>query len=172
MASEKVVVDTSALLSLASADFLWYPLANFELVVPRSVMEEIEKLKAKPETEPTVSKVLGARSRFTIVQPKRGAAGRHRGELDCLQVCTERGIELLVLDDFRAIRRLKPAAISRGVKLLLSAFFIAHAAASREMSREEAFAIFDRMAEERDWVGGRVYTAGKELLTRELKKFR
>lgn len=163
------MVDTSALLSLASADFLRYPLANFELVVPQSVMEEIESLKTKPEKE-IAEKIFSARSKFTIVRPKRAATGLHRGEQDGLQACIEHGIEILVLDDFRAIRRLKPAAISRGVKLLLSVFFVAHAAASGKISEEEAFTIFDRMAERRDWVGGRVYLAGKGFLERELKR--
>lgn len=172
MASEKAVVDASALLSLASADFLWYPLANFELVVPQSVMEEIESLKAKPETKAIAEKILSAKSKFAIVQPKRTATGLHRGEQDGLQACIEHSIEIFILDDFRAIRRLKPAAISRNIKLLLSVFFVAHAAASGKISEEEAFMIFDRMAERRDWVGGRVYLAGKELLERELKKLK
>jgi len=170
LASEKVVVDASALLSLASADFLRCPLVNFELVVPHSVVEEIEGLRAKRETRQIAEKILGTKTKFTIVRPKQAASGPHRGEQDCLQVCTEHGIGILVLDDFRAIRRLKPAAISKGVKLLLSVFFVAHAAASGEISKEEALTTFDRMAERRDWIGGRVYLAGKEFLERELRK--
>ena len=159
-------------MSLASADFLWYPLANFELVVPRSVMEEIENIKAKPETNAVAEKILSTKSKFTIIRPKRTAAGPHRGEEDGLQACTELGIEILILDDFRAVRKLKPMSISRGVKLLLSVFFVGHAASSGKISEEEAFTIFDRMAERRDWVGGRVYLAGKDFLERELKKLR
>lgn len=172
MALEKVVVDASALMSLASADFLWYPLANFKLVVSQSVIEEIEGLKAKSETKAIAEEILGAKSKFTIITPRRTAAGPHHGEQDCLQVCAELDIKILVLDDFRAIRRLKPAAISRNIKLLLSVFFVAHAVASGKISEKEALAIFDRMAERRDWIGGRVYLVGKGFLEKELKKLK
>jgi len=160
------------LVSLAFVDFLWYPLVSFELVIPPSVIEEIENLKTKPEMKTIAEKILGTKSKFTIVQTRRAATGPHRGERDCIQLCTEHGIEILILDDFRAIRRLKPAAIARDVKLLLSVFFVAHAAASGKITEKEAFAIYDRMAERRDWVGGRVYLAGKELLEKELKKLK
>jgi len=169
---EKVVVDASALVSLASADFLWYPAANFELVVPQSVMKEIGALREKPETKALVDKIAKVKSKLTVVKPEKSASGPDRGEKDCFSVCLEQGIKLFVLDDFRAIRKMKPAAISRGIKLLLSVFFIAHAAAKRKISKDEALTFFDRMAEQRDWLGSRVYMVGKEFLERELRKSR
>lgn len=172
MALEKVVVDASALVSLASAGFLWYPVANFELVVPQSVMEEIGALREKPETKAIANRIVEVKSKLTVFKPRKSAAGPDRGEKDCFSVCLERGIKLFVLDDFRAIRKMKPAAISRGIKLLLSVFFIAHAAARRKISEDEALALFDRMAEQRDWLGSRVYMAGKGFLEREFRKSR
>jgi len=169
---ERVVVDASALISLASADFLSYPVVNFELAVPQSVMEEIDALKEKPETKAVADKIVGVKSKLTIIKPKKSATGPDRGEKDCFSVCLERGIKLFVLDDFRAIRKMKPIAISRGIKLLLSVFFIAHAAARGKISEDEALTLFDRMAERRDWLGSRVYMAGKGFLELELRKSR
>lgn len=164
------MVDASALISLASADFLWYPVANFELVVPQSVMEEIAAFGEKPETKAIANRILEVRSELTVVKPNKSAISPDRGENDCLSICLERGVKLFVLDDFRALRKMKPVAISRGIKLLLSVFFIAHAAARRKISEDEALALFDRMAEQRDWLGSRVYMAGKGFLERELGK--
>ena len=168
MALERVVVDASALVSLASADFLWYPVVNFELIVPQSVMEEIGALMGKPETKAVADEIVKVKPKLTIVKPKKSASGPDRGEEDCFSVCLDQGIKLFVLDDFRAIRKMKPAATSRRIKLLLSVFFIAHAAARRKISEDEALALFDRMAEQRDWLGSRVYMAGKGFLEREL----
>lgn len=170
MAWKKVVVDTSALISLARADFLRYPITNFELVVPHSVMEEIGALREKPETKAPANKVLEAKSKLTDVKPEESATDQDRGEKDCFSVCIEEGIKLLVLDDFRAIRKMKPAAASRGINLLLSTFFIAHAAGAERISKDTAFDILDRMTERRDWLGSRVYEAGKEFLERELEE--
>ena len=170
MVLERAVVDASALISLASADFLRYPVANFELVVPRSVMEEIAALREKPETKAIADRILKAISKLTVVKPQKSATGPDRGEKDCFSLCLELGIRLFVLDDFRAIRKMKPAATSRRIKLLLSVFFIAHAAARRKISKDEALGLFDRMAEQRDWLGSRVYMAGKRFLEQELGK--
>lgn len=172
MALKRVVVDTSALISLARADFLEYPITNFDLVVPPSVIEEVEALRKKPETKAAANRVLEVKSKLTLIKPRENATGQDSGEKDCFSICMDRGIKLFVLDDFRAIRRMKPAATSRRIELSLSVFFIAHCAGGEKISKDTAFNLFDRMAEQRDWLGSRVYKAGKELLERELKKFK
>ena len=135
-------------------------------------MEEIRALREKPETKARANRIVEVESKLTVVKPEKSADGPDRGEKDCFSICLERGIKLFVLDDFRAIRKMKPVAISRGIKLLLSVFFIAHAVARRKISEDKALTFFDRMAEQRDWLGSRVYVVGKEFLERELRKSR
>lgn len=102
----------------------------------------VKELAAASETEPKVD----------------------RGEWDCLNLCKQEQISILVTDDWRALPKLIEK--SAFINVVVSAFVIRALLNSSMLTRTEAKAVLDKIAQNRDWLESKIYEESKKWLTK------
>jgi len=169
----RVVADTSALVSLALAGLLEKSAETAEILIPPEVLAELRQVASFKDEEGAAAKaVLQLVSADKILV--RRVKGRERlrrsiyrtdlGEAACLQLCVENGVSLLVCDDIDASYRLEAPALAKGIRLRISAAFVAELARTGKLSKKQAMAAIRRMNKLRHWEGGALETLAEKYL--------
>lgn len=169
VSSRKVVIDSSALISLAHGSILEIVLKEFHVITSSVVWRELEATAGFDDPDGQAARrVLSCKESLTVLDvPLRDFQeylGRrvHAGEASCIVLA--RQADAFICDDFDALPYLEVHCQRLGVKIGLCSVLIQALVLRREFSKEEARTAFDRIAERRGWLGKPLYEYGKKLL--------
>ncbi|MEA3488690.1 MAG: hypothetical protein U9R10_05535 [Euryarchaeota archaeon] len=166
----KIVADTSSLVSLQAGDILALSLELFDISVPEIVVTELKEMAGFYDTHGKSARdVLKLLKEHKIgvkevVVTSEAESRVDAGERDCLNLCKQEQISILVTDDWRALPKLIEKSTS--INVVVSAFIIRSLLNRRMLTRADAKAVLDRIAYDRDWLESKIYEESKKWLTR------
>ncbi len=165
----KVVIDSSALISLAHGEVLSLAVQEFQLIISKQVLAELEATAKFNDLDGHAAQhVLAHRELLTISDVSeidfQEYMGRkvHAGEASC--VALARQAEALICDDFDALPYLEPHSHKLGIVVGLCSMLIQALVIRGKLTKDEARAVFERIAEKRGWLGRPLYEYGRKLL--------
>lgn len=167
----KVVLDSSALISLAHGEILDLVLSEFEVTVSRQVLEELEETADYEDADgKAANRVLKDRDSLTIEKVDSEAVEElltsrvHSGEASCVLLAQEEEIEAMISDDFDAMNQLEFYSHKFNFQLGLCPVLIQTLVKRKKLTRNQGREIFDRIARKRGWFGRQIYEYGKKML--------
>lgn len=175
--SRKVVIDNSALISLAHGSILEIVLKEFHVITSGIVWQELEATARFDDLDGQAARqVLSCRGSLTVLDvPSRDFQeylGRrvHVGEDSCIVLAPQ--AEAFICDDFDALPYLEVHCRKLGIEIGLCSVLIQTLVWQGKLTPEEAHGVFDRIAEPRGWLGRPIYEYGKKLLKPQGNKLR
>lgn len=166
----KIVADTSSLVSLQTGDILELSLELLDISVPKIVVTELEEIAGFNDTHGksarNVLKLITENKisvKELIVISETGSRV-DVGEMDCLNLCKQEQISILVTDDWRALPKLIEKSAS--INVVVSAFVIRSLLNKHMLTGDDAKAVLDRIAHDRDWLESKIYEESKKWLTK------
>lgn len=167
----KIVMDSSALISLVHGGLLDLVLKEFAILISEQVLQELKQTAKFDDPDGQAAKeVLARRKFFTIVEvPKAGFQsylGRkvHEGEASCLPLVSQQDADAFICDDFDALPYLEVHCRELGIEVGLCSVLIQALILRGELTLEEGHAAFDGIAAKRGWLGRPLYEYGKKAL--------
>jgi len=158
-----IVADTSALISLTTAESLDTFLTEFDVQTTELVVEELEETSEYDDRHGEAAEtVINNLDRITTHQV-RGEFESSRvdqGEGSCALLTKEIDAEFLITDDLRALPELQTVAAS---KVAISPIVLKALVQRNVLSREEAVNRLENLAENRDWLGAPIYRRAQNL---------
>lgn len=158
-----ITADTSALISLATADVLDTFLTEFDIHTTEKVVEELENTAAYDDIHGEAAEtVLDHLDQITVHQIE-GTFESSRidsGEGTCALLTREIDAEFLITDDLRALPELQTVA---DAQVAISPIVLKAFVRRNVLEREEAVEKLDELAEQRDWLGAPIYRRAKNL---------
>jgi predicted nucleic acid-binding protein len=159
-----IVIDTSALVSLAVGNALEPTLGEFDAVTTQSVRGELEATAEYDDRHgKAAAAVLDAEDAFTIVKSQGEEFETSRidaGEASCVAVTRAHGAPFLVTDDYRALPELQ---VLVDAEVVLSPIVLRALVKRGSWSEQQAKTAFKTIAEERDWLGAPIYRYARQL---------
>ena len=166
----KIVADTSSLISLQTGDILELSLELLDISVPEIVVTELKEIAGFNDTHGK-----SARNVLKLIKENRISVKElivisetgsrvDVGEMDCLNLCKQEQISILVTDDWRALPKLIEKSAS--INVVVSAFVIRSLLNKHMLTGDDAKAVLDRIAHDRDWLESKIYEESKKWLTK------
>lgn len=158
-----IVADTSALISIASIDFLDTFLTEFNVHTTEIVIEELEETsKYNDRHGDAAQTVLDNLNRINTHQVKGEFTSSRvdQGEGSCTLLTKEIEAEFLITDDLRALPELQNVA---DAKAAISPIVLKALVKRDVLGQNEAVSKLDELAEQRDWLGAPIYRRAKNL---------
>ena len=159
-----IVVDTSALISLAVGDALEPALSEFDVVTTQSVQDELEATAAYDDRHGiAATAALEMADSLTTVEALGAEFETSRidaGEASCTAVTQQLDADFLVTDDFRALPELQELT---DVEVVLSPIVLRALVKRGRFSEEQATSSFEAISERRDWLGAPIYRYAQQL---------
>lgn len=153
-----IVADTSALISLATADALSIVIDEFDIHCPALVVEELEATAAYEDSHgEAATAVLNVLDQLTVHEidgPTIESSRVDAGKGHCLGLCAELDAAFLITDDFRALPELQRLTETR---IALSPIVLRALVKRGVLTNEEARTMVDHLATDRDWLGRPIY---------------
>ena len=157
----KIILDTSAILSLASGDILETVIESIDCIVPTRVEEELRGISQNNTSLGSIAKsVLEFVGRDILVLKPSSLS--FEGEIECAYLAKEqKNVLFVITDDTKAIKKIQNISKKevRFSTLLLFALI-----QKRKINREQAFTILEKMRVQRDWKNNIIYEQAKILL--------
>lgn len=153
------IVDACALVNLAAMEVLDSAVGRFKLVVPQSVIEELQNTAIHPDYDGELSRLALERQRQMEVVDLESKPGRDWGEADCQRLAMERNLPVIT-DDVNAGKRLDAA----GIPNYFSVFLLFLEVMTGRLSHEEACRRLEKVRLDRSWKENTLYQTGKRLL--------
>ena len=161
---EKVVADTSALISLGVSGVMDKCLEIAEISIPRAVAEELEEIAAYEDKEGKAAVLILdflRKGRIAKVELREKSKAERllsndvdRGEAECFALCLENDIKKLLMDDVDAGYSLEGLTKAEGIKIRISVALISALVKKKMMDKNRAIEAVRRMANVREWEGG------------------
>lgn len=160
-----IVADTSALISLATADSLMIVLDEFAVHTTETVMAELEDTAAYDDVAGTAAtQVLGQQERFTVHPVDEAAVPRTSrvdvGEGSCVVLANRIDAGFLITDDLRALPELQQLCTAN---VTISPIVLNALVNRGVLTNEEAKDRTEQLAETRDWLGAPIYRRARDL---------
>jgi predicted nucleic acid-binding protein len=158
-----IVADTSALISIASIDFLDTFLTEFNVHTTETVIEELEETSEYDDRHGDAAQtVLDNRNRINTHQVKGEFTSSRvdQGEGSCALLTKEIEADFLITDDLRALPELQNVA---DAKAAISPIVLKALVKRDVLGQNEAVSKLDELAEQRDWLGAPIYRRAKSL---------
>lgn len=159
-----VVVDSSALISLAVGDALDLVLEEFDVITTQTVRDELEATAEYDDRHGNgAAAVLDAENEFTVIETQGDAFESSRidaGEASCVAVTRSRDASFLVTDDYRALPELQQLV---NAEVLLSPIVLQALVKRGTWSEQQAETAFETIAGERDWLGASICRYARQL---------
>jgi len=153
-----IVIDMSALVSLAVGNALEPTLGEFDAVTTQSVRSELEATAEYDDRHgKAAAAVLDAEDAFTIVETQGEPFETSRidaAEASCVATTRSQAARFLVTDDFRALPELQRLV---DAEVVLSPIVLRALVKRGSWSETEAETAFESIAEGRDWLGAPIY---------------
>ena len=160
-----IVADTSALISLATADTLTIVLDEFTVHTTETVMGELEDTAAYDDAAGTAAtQVLEQQERFTVHIVDEEAAPRTSridlGEGSCVVLANRLDARFLITDDLRALPELQQLC---NANVAISPIVLKALVNRGVLTTEEAKNHVKQLAETRDWLGAPIYRRALDI---------
>lgn len=159
-----IVVDTSALISLAVGNALEPALDEFDVVTTQTIRHELEATAAYDDRHGiAAADVLDAADAFTVVNTQGEEFETSRidaGEASCVAATRTQDASFFVTDDFRALPELQSLV---DADVVLSPIVLRALVKRDAWSAQQAETAFETIAEERDWLGAPIYRYARQL---------
>ncbi|WP_101296525.1 hypothetical protein [Halegenticoccus soli] len=159
-----IVADTSALISLATADVLRLVLEEFDVHTTETVVTELEDTAEHTDVHGEAAEtVLELLDQITIhgSQEQSFESSRiDRGEGSCSRLSQGLDAEFLLTDDLRALPELQ---ILTDARVAISPIVLRALVKRGVFTNEDAVAILERVAERRDWHDAPIYRRALDL---------
>jgi predicted nucleic acid-binding protein len=162
-----IVADTSALISLATADTLNLFLEEFEVHTTETVVDELENTAEYDDSHGDAAETVLANLDWVSTHDVKGDLESSRvdqGEGSCALLTKEIDAEFLITDDLRALPELQTVADS---KVAISPIVLKALVQRDVLEPDEALENLDRLAERRDWLGAPIFRRAQNLFGRE-----
>jgi len=163
-----LVADTSALISLATADTLELVLGEFELHTTETVLAELDATAEYDDGHGNAAQnALDRRASLTVHatgNPSFESARVDDGEASCAALARETDADFLLTDDLRALPELQ--ALTRA-EVAISPIVLKALVEREALTRDGATARLESMAETRDWLGAPIYRRARDLFEDE-----
>lgn len=161
-----VVVDTSALISLAIGDALDETLAAFDIVTTPTVIEELEETAAYDDRHGTAATAVRQRMESLTVQDADGAPFEtsrvDAGEASCVAAARTVDAAFLVTDDYRALPELQGLV---DAEVAVSPIVLRALVKRDALSSADAETAFETIAAGRDWLDAPIYRYARRLFS-------
>ena len=159
-----IVADTSALITLASANILTVALEEFDVHTSGTVVQELEDTTEYDDIHgEAAEQVLQHRSRFTVHEAKQAEFQSSRidqGEGTCADIARNLEADFLITDDLRALPELQTLA---NTQVAISPIVLKALAKRNILDEKEALEKLDEAAENRDWLESPIYRRARDL---------
>lgn len=159
-----IVADTSALISLTSADCLDLLLEEFDVQTTALVFEELEQTASYADRHgEAATMILEQEARLphrTVGSDVPETSRIDRGEGSCIVLANEQSADFLVTDDLRALPELQQLTEAR---VAISPIVLKALVNRGVLERETAIQRLDEVAETRDWLEAPIYRRAMQL---------
>lgn len=159
-----VVVDTSALISLAVGDVLDDAIAAFDIVTTPTVIEEVEKTAEYDDRHGTAATAVLRQRDAITVQDADGAPFEtsrvDAGEASCVAAARDGNAAFLVTDDYRALPELQGLV---DAEVAVSPIVLRALVKRDALSAADAETAFETIAAGRDWLDAPIYRYARRL---------
>lgn len=158
-----LVVDTSALISLAVGDALDPVLTEYDVITTQRVWEQLEATANDDRHGDGAAAVLASEDAFSIIETQAEAFETSRidaGEASCVAATRTRDTPFLVTDDYRALPELQELV---DAEVVLSPIVLRALVKRGTWSEQRAQTAFEKIAEGRDWLGAPIYRYARQL---------
>lgn len=159
-----LVVDTSALVSLAVGDVLAPTIDEFSVATTALVWDELESTGEYDDRHGAAARdALALADHIEIVDVTGESFTTSRidaEEASCVATAHEFDADFLVTDDFRALPELRRVVTA---EVALSPIVLRALVKRGVLSENEARTAFDAIAEGRDWLGAPIYRYARRL---------
>ena len=159
-----LVVDTSAFISLAVGGAIEETVDEFHVITTRSVMRELEQTADYDDRHGSgAADVAARRASFEVVDAngERFVTSRiDAGEASCVAAARELDADFCVTDDYRALPEIEALVTA---PVVVSPIVLRALVKRERLTEEDARAIFERIAEGRDWLGAPIHRYASHL---------
>lgn len=159
-----VVVDTSALISLAVGDVLNDAVAAFDIVTTPTVIEELEETAEYDDWHGTAATAVLRQTDALTVQDADGAPFEtsrvDAGEASCVAAARDGDAAFLVTDDYRALPELQALV---DAEVAVSPIVLRAVVKRDALSAADAETAFETIAAGRDWIDAPIYRYARRL---------
>lgn len=161
-----IVVDTSALITIASIDLLDHVLSEYDVYTTKTVIQELEETAKYEDVHGRAAQnVLEQvdRDRIEVQDTDEASFQSSRideGEGTTVTLANETRAEFLITDDLRALPELQTVADSN---VVISPLLLKALVKRDVLTREEALEKVEEGAENRDWLESPIYRKAKNL---------
>lgn len=159
-----IVLDTSAFISLSTADSLSLILEEFDIQTTETVITELEETAEYEDIHGVAaSAVLDQSSNFTVsVVPelKLSSSRIDQGEASCVHLCRNLEADFLITDDLRALPELQSVT---PVQVAISPIMLKVLVKRGRLTETEAKNRLDQLAKKRDWLESPIYRRAQNL---------
>lgn len=154
-----IVADTSALVSLSTADCLTLVFEEFEVQSTATVRDELQQTAAHDDPHGAAATlVLDHEDRFTLVdvddETIPESSRIDRGEGSCIVLANRSSADFLLTDDLRALPELQQLADAR---VAISPIVLKALVKRGVLERDDARQRLEQLAETRGWLGAPIY---------------
>lgn len=162
-----LVVDTSALISLAAADALELTLDEFDTYTTETAIDELEATAEYDDVHGTAATtVLENRDQLTVrsVETLEVETSRiDHGEASCVTLCRALDADFLITDDLRALPELQ--SVTRA-QVAISPIILKSLVKRNVLENEAARHRLDHLAEDRNWLTAPIYRRAQQLFSK------
>lgn len=159
-----IVADTSALISLTTAECLDLFLTEFDVHTTATVIEELEDTAAYDDPHgDAATNVLDQQEQLTVHTVENDVPETSqidRGEGSCVVLSDQSSADFLVTDDLRALPELQQLT---DAQVAISPIVLKALVNRGVLEHEEAIQRLEQVAETRDWLGAPIYRRAKQL---------
>jgi predicted nucleic acid-binding protein len=170
----RVVMDTSALISLELIGLIEKALKIIEIIIPEAVKDELKELSDYKDKEgESAKKILGLlkKGKIKVVKIKNRKKAKEilsknvdYGESECIISCIENDIDVLIMDDVSAAYELEGLAISKDIKLKISVAVLIELQKERVINKKQLLDSIKKLIKTREWEGGVLEILSKKYL--------
>lgn len=161
-----IVIDTSAFISLATADTLDLVLEEYDVQTTEIILEELAETSEYDDVHGrAATDVLEAKREYTIhdtPEPELETSRIDRGEASCVDLCRELSADFLITDDLRALPELQNLT---DALVAISPIMVKALVKRNRLTESEAKSRVETLAENRDWLGSPIYRRAQNLFS-------
>ncbi len=158
-----LVADTSALVSVATADLLGTMVTEFDVHTTERVMTKLEETADYPDSHGNAANAaLDIQEALTVhtIDNSLESARIDDGEGSCAILANNLDVPYLLTDDLRALAELETATTAQ---VAISPLVLRALVKRGVLDEDEARQRLERLAEKRDWLGVPIYRRARQL---------
>jgi len=159
-----IVADTSALITLSSADILTLVLEEFDVHTSETVIQELEDTTEYDDIHgEAAEQALQHQDQFTVHEAggtEFQSSRIDKGEGTCANITRKQEADFLITDDLRALPELQTLT---NTQVAISPIVLKALVKKSRLTKEEALEKLDELAENRDWLGAPIYRRARDL---------